>query len=114
MGFRFRLGPFTFGRTGIRLSLWRGGIGFSIPLSGKGHTFGRVGIGPLRWYGQSDKDPSTLQSEQGAAVENAFSAHEGAAINAFRADQHFLERLQQKGMPWRGVQERRRLPRVRL
>lgn len=46
MGFRFRLGPFTFGRTGTRLSLWSGGVGFSTPLSGKGRTFGTVGIGP--------------------------------------------------------------------
>ena len=107
MGFRFRLGPFTFGRTGTRLSLWLGGTGLSTPLSGKGRTFGKVGIGPLSWYGQSGNSPSALPSEEAAAVEpNPLGAYEGAAINAFRADQHFLERLQQKGMPWRGVQER--------
>jgi hypothetical protein len=107
MGFRFRLGPFTFGRAGTRLSLWLGGIGFSTPLSGKGRTFGKVGIGPFSWYGQSGKAPSVLPSEEAAAVgPNLFSAYEGAAIDAFRADLRFLERLQQKGMPWRGVQER--------
>jgi hypothetical protein len=50
MSFRFRLGPFTFGRTGTRLSLWRRGTGVSIPLSGKGRSFGKLGIGPASWY----------------------------------------------------------------
>ena len=93
MGFRFRFGPFTFGRSGIRLSLWGGGSGVSIPLTGKGRTFGKVGVGPLSWYGESGKSP-------------ALSTEETAAIEAFEADQAFLERLQRHGMPWRGVQER--------
>lgn len=50
MSFRFRLGPFTFGRTGIRLSVWRRGSGVSIPLSGKGRPFGKIGFGPVSWY----------------------------------------------------------------
>jgi hypothetical protein len=50
MGFRFRIGPFTFGRTGTRLSFWRSGTGISVPLSGKGRTSGKVGLGPLSWY----------------------------------------------------------------
>lgn len=107
MGFRFRIGPFTFGRTGTRLSLWLGGSGISTPLFGKGRTFGKVGTGPLSWYGQSGNNPSASPSEEAGAVElNPFDVIEGAAINAFRADQRFLQRLQQNGMPWRGVQER--------
>jgi hypothetical protein len=50
MGFRFRLGPFTFGRTGTRLNLWRRGTGVSIPLSGKGRSFGKISAGPIVWY----------------------------------------------------------------
>jgi hypothetical protein len=50
MSFRFRLGPFMFGRTGTRMSLWRRGTGVSIPLSGKGRSFGKVGFGPVSWY----------------------------------------------------------------
>lgn len=107
MSFRFRLGPFTFGRTGTRLSLWLGGIGISTPLSGKGRTFGKVSVGPLSWYGQSGGNPRDLLQEEAALVEhNPFGAHEHAAIESFRADASFLGRLQQKGMPWRGVQER--------
>jgi hypothetical protein len=107
MGFRFRLGPFTFGRTGIRLSAWSGGVGFSTPLSGKGRTFGKVGIGPLSWFGQSGESCSSVQTEEGFAEgPHAFTSEEVAAIDAFRADQSFLEGLQQDGMPWRRVQER--------
>jgi hypothetical protein len=107
MGFRFRLGPFTFGRAGTRLSLWRGGIGFSTPLFRKGRSFGKVGIGPLSWYGQSGESRSSMPDEKGSAANpDAFTSEEVAAIEAFRADQRFLERLQQNGMPWRGVQER--------
>lgn len=50
MGFRFRIGPFTFGRTGIRLSLWRFGTGLSISLFGKGRSFSKIGFGPLSWH----------------------------------------------------------------
>ena len=114
MGFRFRLGPFTFGRTGTRLSLWRGGIGFSTPLFRKGRSFGTVAIGPLSWYGQSSETRSSMPAEKGSTANpHAFTSDEVAAIEAFRADQRFLERLQHNGMPWRGVQERLReeLPR---
>jgi hypothetical protein len=107
MGIRFRLGPLTFGRTGIRLSLWSGGIGFSTPLSGKGRSFGKVSVGPLSWYGQSGESRSSVPAEQGCpANPHAFASEEGAAIEAFRADRRFLERLRRNGMPWRGVQER--------
>jgi hypothetical protein len=50
MGFRFRIGPFTFGRSGTRLSLWRSGTGVSVPVSGKGRSFGKIGFGPLNWH----------------------------------------------------------------
>lgn len=50
MSFRLRLGPFTFGSTGVRLSLWRRGGGVSVPITGKGRSFGKVGLGPFSWY----------------------------------------------------------------
>jgi hypothetical protein len=50
MGFRFRIGPCTFGRTGIRFSLWRFGTGISAPLFGKSRSFGKIGFGPLSWH----------------------------------------------------------------
>jgi len=51
VGFRFRLGPFTFGRTGTRLSLWRKRGGVSVPLTGKSkNTFGVLRAGPFRWF----------------------------------------------------------------
>lgn len=48
---RFRVGPFTFGRSGVRFSPWRRGSGLSIPLFGaRGNSFGKVKLGPLSFY----------------------------------------------------------------
>ena len=58
MRIRFRLGPFTFGKGGTRLSIWRGGTGFSKPLfNGKGQTFGKIRLGIFSFYfgGKSKK-----------------------------------------------------------
>lgn len=103
MGFRFRLGPFTFGPSGARLSLWGSGMGVSVPLSGKGKAFSKVGAGPISWTG-------TLGDARSAKAERKppqpLTEVEAAAIEALRADLPFLERLQNNGLPWRGVQER--------
>jgi len=55
MGFRFRLGPFTVGPSGLRLSWWRKLLGFSIPLvrgeKGKGgRSFGVLRFWRFRWW----------------------------------------------------------------
>ncbi len=52
MRLRFRLGPFTFGKGGTRLSPWKGGSGVSVPLSKKkkGGTFDKVRIGSISAY----------------------------------------------------------------
>jgi hypothetical protein len=109
MRFRFRLGPFTFGRGGTRLSLWRRGAGISIPLFGKGRTFGKVSVGPVRGYfGGSSKNPTAAQSRQADAGgrQQRIDPHEAAAIEAFGSDQQFQKKLQNYGVPWRGIQER--------
>lgn len=109
MSFRFRLGPFTFGRTGTRLSVWGRGSGFSVPLSGSGGSFGKVGFGPFRWFFRDKpaKRPKALprRAEQ-RAVQRGLSRYEAAAIRAFQSDQKILHRIRQRGVPWRGVQER--------
>ncbi len=110
MRFRFRLGPFTFGRGGTRLSLWRRGTGVSIPLSGKkGRSFGKVGVGPISgFFGGSPTTQNGKQDSQayGEKKEHKLGSYEGAAISAFGSDRQFLERLRHYGVPWRGVQER--------
>ena len=51
MGFRFRIGNSTFGRSGVRFSYWLKKAGASVPLFGKHKsTFGVVRYGPLRWW----------------------------------------------------------------
>ena len=109
MSFRFRLGPFTFGRTGTRLSLWRSKVGLSIPLSRKGRSFGKIGFGPFRWFftGSPAAPPPARGGK--AELENAqqmLGSYEGEAIKAIRSDRQFLEKLRRYGVPWRGVQER--------
>jgi len=110
MNFRFRLGPFTFGRGGARLSLWSRSAGISIPLSGKkGRTFGKIGFGPFRWFfGRSPAKLSTKQHSQAEIEEKQFmiGSYEEEAIKSFESDWKFLENLRQNGIPWRGIQER--------
>jgi len=110
MRFRFRIGPFTFGRGGTRLSLWSGGTGVSIPLSKKkGRTFGKVRIGPISGYfGGASTKPAYKRSGQDKVNEKqlGIGTDEGAAIEAFGLDRQFLNKLQNYGVPWRGIQER--------
>ena len=48
---RIRIGPFTFGRSGTRFSLWRGQTGFSIPLfNRKARSFGKIKLGIFSFY----------------------------------------------------------------
>ena len=48
---RFRIGPFTFGKSGIRLSPWKRGTGFSIPIfNRKARSFGKVKLGMFSFY----------------------------------------------------------------
>ncbi len=107
MGFRFRIGPFTFGRSGTRLSLWSRGAGVSVPLSGKSRSFGKIRVGPLSWYSEQAAEnetgsPSSNDEEYSNNTENYASK----AISAFQADRQFLQRIQKFGIPWRGIQER--------
>ena len=66
MRIRFRLGPFTFGRSGTRLSLWKRGTGVSIPVSGKKkRSFGKVKLGPFSlFFGGSRKAKLDKQGKQ--------------------------------------------------
>lgn len=99
MSFRFRLGPFTFGRTGVRLSLWGRGGGMSIPLSGGGRTFGKIGFGPLRWFFSG----SVRYKSQKPSI---LAHHETTVIDSFQSDREFLEKILRFDMPWRGIQEK--------
>lgn len=102
MRFRFRVGPFTFGRSGTRLSLWKRGTGISIPLSEKkGGTFGKIRIGPVSGYLGGPSSKPRLENEQ-----KNIDPNEVTAIEAFSSDQQFLQKLLDYGVPWRGIQER--------
>src|SRR5262245_57371864 len=78
MGFRFRIGPFTFGRSGTRLSLWRRGTGISAPLSGKSRLFGKIGFGPLSWhFGDSRPAKDAWRNDPATERQKSFANHLG-------------------------------------
>jgi len=106
MRLRFRIGPFTFGKGGTRLSIWGGGSGVSVPLSKKkGKAFGKIGVGPVSAYFGGSK--SNKESERLRDTEPRIpSSQTLAPIEAFAADQDFHRKLRGYGVPWRGVQER--------
>ena len=110
MRFRFRLGPFTFGRSGTHLSLWGGGTGVLVPLSKKkGRTFGKVSVGPVSGYfGGSSTNPAAMQSSQAKVAEKQqnIDADEAGAIEAFGSKRQFHNKLRNYGVQWRGIQER--------
>jgi len=110
MRFRFRIGPFTFGRSGTRLSIWNRGTGISVPLSKKkGRTFGKVRVGPISGYfgspfsNSATKRNSHVKSE---IMQHGNDDDEVRAIEVFGSDQYLLNKLQNNGVPWRGIQER--------
>ena len=101
MKLRFRLGPFTFGKSGTRLSLWKGGTGVSIPLSKKGgKSFSKLKVGLVSAYfnGSSSKDNEKQ-------IEQSINSDEKLAIKALSTDEQLIEKLQNNGVPWRGIQE---------
>jgi len=62
MRIRFRIGPFTFGKTGARLSPWSGGTGFSVPLSNrkKNKSYGKIKMGPFSFHFAEKKQTQSV------------------------------------------------------
>lgn len=110
MYFRFRIGPFTFGRGGTRLSIWGRGGGISIPLTGKkSRTFGKISFGPFSWFFGGSKTSKYYKQNKKVLLEKNhynFDTYKSDAIAAIRADIEFIEKLRYNGIPWRGFQER--------
>jgi hypothetical protein len=71
---RFRIGPFTFGKSGVRFSSWRRGTGVSVPLTNrrKNRSFGKLKVGPFSFYFRGKKSkkktPMLSRSEYVAAA----------------------------------------------
>lgn len=97
MKLRFRIGPFTFGKNGVRLSVWKGGTGVSIPLSEDGgNAFGKVKVGPVSAYFNSASKKKDLKK---------FGSNETNAVNALLEEHSLMSRLEKSGVPWRAIQE---------
>ncbi|MCV6611200.1 MAG: hypothetical protein OIF55_10565 [Amphritea sp.] len=97
MKLRFRIGPFTFGKGGTRLSIWKGGTGVSIPLSDDGgESLAKVKIGPVSAYFNSARKEKVLEQ---------FPSNEACAVDLLLSDRTLMGRLEKNGVPWRGLQE---------
>mgnify|MGYP000960060576 CR=1 FL=1 len=80
MGFRFRLGPFTFGKSGVRLSVWRGGTGFSIPLTNKdkAKSFGKISAGGISYYANEKSKNNRNELLQNPQIQEIRKNHKQA------------------------------------
>ncbi len=97
MSLRIRIGPFTFGKSGARLSVWKYGSGFSIPLSDKGgKAFGKISVGPVSKY---------FNEKTKKKAEFNLSTDEENAIETLISDEQLIYKLIKNGLPWRGLQE---------
>lgn len=63
MSLRFRIGPFTFGKSGARLSIWSRGSGFSMPLTNrkKNQSYGKVNFGIFSYFFNSKPKPKSIE-----------------------------------------------------
>ncbi len=79
MSVRFRIGPFTFGKSGTRFSVWRRGSGVSIPLrKKKGRSFGKLKFGPFSYYFGGKSKKKKVQDDKKAMIEQAKKRHANA------------------------------------
>ena len=79
MRVRFRIGPFTFGRGGTRLSLWRGGTGFSIPLfNRKARSFGKVKLGMFSFYFRKKYKNQPREKSENPVIQDIRKTHKQA------------------------------------
>jgi DNA helicase HerA-like ATPase len=81
-------------RFATALASARGAVHLDVPQSGKPTAQPAIPSAPRADDVEADEEQDVLGS------------YEDAAINAFRSDGQFIEKLRRYGMPWRGVQER--------
>jgi len=64
--------------------------------------------------GEMEAEPGFIEEYESDEEEDVLQTYERAAIEAFKEDTKFLERIRTSGMPWRGVLERlkKELPEV--
>lgn len=79
MSLRFRIGPFTFGTGGTRLSLWRGGTGFSIPIfNKKAQSFGKIRFGIFSYYFKGKSNNRRIQKNEIPHIKEIRKTHQQA------------------------------------
>ena len=79
MSVRFRIGPFTFGKSGTRFSVWRRGSGVSIPLrKKKGRSFGKVKFVPFSYFFGGKSKKKKAQTQKKTEIEQARETYSNA------------------------------------
>lgn len=80
MSLRFRLGPFTFGRTGVRFSTWNRGTGVSVPLTNrkKARSFGKIKLGPLSYFFRDKSNKNKSRRDIPEQVQRTRKTHKQA------------------------------------
>ncbi len=81
MRIRFRIGPFTFGSGGTRLSIWRRGSGFSMPLFKRNSSsYGKIKFGIFSFLFNSNSRKTKTEGDalnyQNAIKKNHNHAYE--------------------------------------
>jgi len=78
---RIRIGPFTFGRSGIRLSPWRGGTGFSIPFFNRNaRSFGKIKLGIFSFYFRDKSKKRRLNKSMPDNIKEIRKSHRQAYV----------------------------------
>jgi len=116
MSFRFRLGPFTIGRTGLRLSLWRKRGGISTLLFGKSkQTFGIARAGPLRWHFSKDFSAKRRRGPLGKhGLPTRHGLYKCPHCNAYRAQKtNWIGKLNLRCMKCGYVSKLRKIKRIK-
>ncbi|MCB0503408.1 MAG: hypothetical protein KDD32_12050 [Bacteroidetes bacterium] len=97
---RIRIGPFTFGRSGTRLSIWSKGSGFSIPLfNRKNQSFGKIKVGIFSFFFRSKNKNNSSKFRKAKRIHN--KAYEPWTSN----DDKMLIKLFREGKTTNELQE---------
>jgi DNA-binding CsgD family transcriptional regulator len=76
---RIRIGPFTIGRSGIRLSSWRRGTGFSIPFFNRNaRSFGKIKLWIFSFYFKGKSKKRKLKKSMPENIREIRKSHKQA------------------------------------
>jgi hypothetical protein len=107
MKIRFRIGPFTFGSSGVRLSPWRGGTGFSVPLTNRNtSSFGKIKLGIFSFFFNDNDKNSRFNTPDPQQIQTIKKKHPEAYAPWSRKDDENLIILFRQGKTVKELSEK--------